>query len=447
MLKFFKRGFVFTKENPKILYSLFLIILIPFAIFYNTSFSMRAFQKNIDFALQSNALLAESILGNFISELVLKPEILAEKIKKVSNENPEINKIWIAVSEGEKFKIIASKNKEEIGIEIKGRVVNLAWSENQALAYQSSENGKRFWEVVKPIQDAEGKKIGIIGIAISLSQTDDLVRKTVFKSYLIATIAIILALFLIIHHTQLFGYVTLSKQLQKLDKMKDDFIRMAIHEIQSPIVNLRNYTQALKEEMGDRLSDIQREYVSRIVTSATRLTSLISDMLEVSRIEQGRTSLVAEKVSPRETIKEVVAELRQKAEDKGLKIVFEDAPDIFFISANSNRLKETFYNLIDNAIKYTIKGKVGVKIKIDQSRRKCYISVEDTGLGISAEAQKQLFEKFYRVKTKETADISGTGLGLWISKALTEKMGGEIFIESIEGTGSRFTISFPLIKS
>lgn len=408
---------------------------------------MRAFQKNIDFALQSNALLAESILGNFISELVLKPEILAEKIKKVSNENPEINKIWIAVSEGEKFKIIASKNKEEIGIEIKGRVVNLAWSENQALAYQSSENGKRFWEVVKPIQDAEGKKIGIIGIAISLSQTDDLVRKTVFKSYLIATIAIILALFLIIHHTQLFGYVTLSKQLQKLDKMKDDFIRMAIHEIQSPIVNLRNYTQALKEEMGDRLSDIQREYVSRIVTSATRLTSLISDMLEVSRIEQGRTSLVAEKVSPRETIKEVVAELRQKAEDKGLKIVFEDAPDIFFISANSNRLKETFYNLIDNAIKYTIKGKVGVKIKIDQSRRKCYISVEDTGLGISAEAQKQLFEKFYRVKTKETADISGTGLGLWISKALTEKMGGEIFIESIEGTGSRFTISFPLIKS
>lgn len=408
---------------------------------------MRAFQKNIDFALQSNALLAESILGNFISELVLKPEILAEKIKKVSNENPEINKIWIAVSEGEKFKIIASKNKEEIGIEIKGRVVNLAWSENQALAYQSSENGKRFWEVVKPIQDAEGKKIGIIGIAISLSQTDDLVRKTVFKSYLIATIAIILALFLIIHHTQLFGYVTLSKQLQKLDKMKDDFIRMAIHELQSPIVNLRNYTQALKEEMGDRLSDIQREYVSRIVTSATRLTSLISDMLEVSRIEQGRTSLVAEKVSPRETIKEVVAELRQKAEDKGLKIVFEDAPDIFFISANSNRLKETFYNLIDNAIKYTIKGKVGVKIKIDQSRRKCYISVEDTGLGISAEAQKQLFEKFYRVKTKETADISGTGLGLWISKALTEKMGGEIFIESIEGTGSRFTISFPLIKS
>ena len=429
------------------MYSLFLIILIPFAIFYNTSFSMRAFQKNIDFALQSNALLSESILESFISDLVLKPEILVEKVVKISNENPEISKIWLAVSEGEKFKIIASKNKEEIGIEIEGRIINLAWSENQALAYQSSENGKRFWEVVKPIQDAEGKKFGIIGIAISLGKTDDLVRKTVFKSYLIATIAIILALFLIIHHTQLFGYVTLSKQLQKLDKMKDDFIRMAIHEVQSPIVNLRNYTQALKEEMGDRLSDIQREYVSRIVTSATRLTNLISDMLEVSRIEQGRTSLVAEKVSPRETIKEVVAELRQKAEDKGLKIVFEDAPDIFFISANSNRLKETLYNLIDNAIKYTIEGKVGVKIKIDQSRRKCYISVEDTGLGISAENQKQLFEKFYRVKTKETADISGTGLGLWISKALTEKMGGEIFIESIEGTGSKFTISFPLIKS
>lgn len=447
MLKFLKRGFVFTKENPKILYSLFLIILIPFAIFYNTSFSLRAFQKNIDFALQSNALLSESILGSFISDLVLKPEILAEKIEKISNENPEITKIWLAVSEGEKFKIVASKNKEEIGVEIKGRVINLAWSENQSFAYQSSENGKRFWEVVKPIEDSDGKKIGIVGIAISLSQIDDLVKKTVFKSYLISIIAIILALFLIIHHTQLFGYVTLSKQLQKLDKMKDDFIRMAIHELQSPIVNLRNYSEALKEEMGSRLTALQREYVSRVIISSTRLTNLISDMLEVSRIEQGRTSFVLEKVSPREVIKEVVVELKQKAEDKGLKIVFEEKPELFLISANSNRLKEILYNLIDNAIKYTFRGKIEVRTKVEEIKKKCYISIEDTGVGISAQNQKRLFEKFYRVKTKETADISGTGLGLWISEALTEKMGGEIFIESIEGIGSKFTISFPLIKS
>ncbi len=118
-----------------------------------------------------------------------------------------------------------------------------------------------------------------------------------------------------------------------------------------------------------------------------------------------------------------------------------------FVYVNPNRLKEILYNLIDNAIKYTFRGKIEVKTKIDQVKRKCYISIEDTGVGISAEAQRWLFEKFFRVKTKETADIPGTGLGLWISKALTEKMGGEIFIESIEGTGSKFTISFPLVKS
>jgi len=113
---------------------------------------------------------------------------------------------------------------------------------------------------------------------------------------------------------------------------------------------------------------------------------------------------------------------------------------------NSNRLKEVLYNLIDNAIKYTLEGGVEIKTEVDEIKKKYYITVQDSGIGISAEAQQRLFEKFYRVKTKETADISGTGLGLWIAKTLARKMGGDILIESMEGKGSKFTIIFPLKK-
>lgn len=111
---------------------------------------------------------------------------------------------------------------------------------------------------------------------------------------------------------------------------------------------------------------------------------------------------------------------------------------------NPNRLREIIFNLVDNAIKYTFSGQTEISTQQDLSRKKYYIIVQDTGIGIPAEAQKKLFEKFYRVKTRETADIPGTGLGLWISRELTRQMGGDIYFESMEKVGTKFVIIFPL---
>lgn len=446
MLKFLKRGIFFVKENPKILYSLLLIILIPLALFYNTFFSVKNFQKNIDFTLQANALLAESILGSFISEFILNQEILQEKIIQISKENPEIKKLRVAIPEEKKFKIIASQNSKEIGRELKGRAVRLAWDENQVYAFKSAQDNERFWEVVKPIENSQGQKIAIVGMAISLKRADTLMKNTIFYSYLIALIAIIFTLFLIIHHTRLFSYVALSKKLQEIDKMKDDFIRMAIHELQGPIGNIRNYALVLKEEADWLLEKEQKTYLSRIVASSQRLNELISDMLVVSRIEQGRIELKPQKVYPPKIIKEIIEELKFKAQEKQLNLIFQEKEEPYFIKVNPHRLKEIIYNLIDNAIKYTFEGEVKIQTQVDEKRKRYYIIIQDTGLGMSAENQKHLFEKFYRIKSRETADIPGTGLGLWITKQLVEKMGGEILVESIEKIGSKFTIIFPLFK-
>jgi two-component system phosphate regulon sensor histidine kinase PhoR len=103
-------------------------------------------------------------------------------------------------------------------------------------------------------------------------------------------------------------------------------------------------------------------------------------------------------------------------------------------------------NLLENAIKYTFKGNITIRNIIDEGKKRYIIEVQDTGIGISAEDQKRLFEKFYRVKTRETANIPGTGLGLWITKQICEKMNGKIFVESMKGVGTKFTIIFPLIK-
>lgn len=444
---FLRRIFSFIKTYPGILYSLFLIIFIPLILYYITFFITKSFQKNIDYNLQTKALLAENIFSSFSSDFFSQPEILEKKIKEITKENPEIAKLRILQEEKGEFKIIASQLPEETGKILSDPSLALSWSQNQAIANLISEQEIRFWKVTKPVLHSQtGEKLGLVSLALSLQKSDSLIYHSIYFAYLIVVIAIILILFLVIQHTRLFSFVALSKKLQEIDKMKDSFIRMATHELQSPIVNIKGYIEALKEEIQPILTEQQAKYFSRVLISTQRLSDLISDILEISRIEQGRLDFIPEKINPQKIVKEIVDELKLKAEKKGLKLIFEDKDELFFIEVNPNRLKQILFNLTDNAIKYTLEGWVEIKTGVDLIKKKYYITIWDTGLGISAEAQKRLFEKFYRVKTKQTADISGTGLGLWITKELCQKTGGEILVESLEGKGSKFTVIFPLKK-
>ena len=228
--------------------------------------------------------------------------------------------------------------------------------------------------------------------------------------------------------------------------MKDEFIRMAIHELQSPVSNIRGYIESLKEDLFPTLNKEQKESFSRVSISAKSLSDLISDMLEVSRIEQGRLDFTPQKISPPKLISEIIKEFEIKTEAKGLKLIFEGKEEPYFIKINPVRFKQIMVNLLENAIKYTKMGEVEIQTSFSLTKKKYFISVRDTGVGISAENQAHLFEKFYRVKTRETAGIPGTGLGLWITREICQKMGGDILLESLEGVGSKFTIYFPLIE-
>jgi len=445
MLIFLKRGIYFIKEHLSIFYSLLLLVVIPLAFYYNTSFTLKSFQENIDFTLQTKTLLAEAIFSTFASDIISNEEELQNKIVQIAKENPEIDKLQIILPKDEEFEIAFSKDSEEIGTKPTEDSIPLSWYKNQAIAYlTANDENERFWEVVRPLYNLEGEKIGLVNMRISLRTADVLALNVVKRVYLIAVIAILFTLFLIIHHTRLFQYVAMFKSLKRVDKEKDDFMNMAMHELRSPIVNIRNYILTLKEETWETLNDEQKEYLSRVLISSERLNGLAGDMLEVVRIQQKRLSFKPEKISPRKIIQEVVKELKTKAEKKNIQLSFQGGEE-GFIKANPNRLKEVLVNLIGNAIKYTQEGKIEVKTEIDRKRRYLII-IQDTGIGISAEDQEKLGNKFYRVKEKETESIPGTGLGLWITKETCEKMGGKVLVESIKGQGSKFIAIFPLIK-
>jgi hypothetical protein len=324
-MKFFKRILDFIKQYPGILYSLLLIVFLPLILYYNTFLSAKAFQENVDRNLQMEAFTVENILGSFFSDFFKKPEFIQKKIEEITKQNPEIRNLRIAIEEeGGKFKIIASQNPYEIGGRIKDPSYALSYSQDQVIANLISKNGERFWKVIKPIYDKkEGKKLGIISMTLSLRESDALITKAIYRSYLIVVAVVILTLFLVFQHTRLFGYVSLTKKLKEIDKMKDDFIRMATHELQSPIVNIKGYLQLLEEEIKDSLTSEQKEVFRRIEVSAKNLSDLIYDILEVSRIEQGRLDFTPQKILPSLIIKEVAQEMKLKAQKKGLDFILE----------------------------------------------------------------------------------------------------------------------------
>jgi signal transduction histidine kinase len=283
----------------------------------------------------------------------------------------------------------------------------------------------------------------ILLLKLSLAENDALVQKTIFQVYLLSIGAMLIVLLLVFNHIRLFAFEVKAKKLEEIDKMKDDFISMASHELKSPLTAIRGYVELLaditKEEGAKTGKEAQQQkYLTNIDISVNRLRTLVEDLLDVSRIEQNRIPFEYREIDLAELVHAIAEEMKILANEKGLEMKESVAP-LSKISVDPERLKQIVVNLISNAIKYTPKGTVEIQIKEDE--KNVFLIVADTGLGISAENMKKLFSKFYRVETEHTMGISGTGLGLWIAREIAQKMGGDLKVESIEGVGSHFTLS------
>jgi len=275
---------------------------------------------------------------------------------------------------------------------------------------------------------------------LSLQEHDNFITEKIKNVYAISTVSAIIVLLMVLNHANLFGYALKAQQLEEVDRMKDEFISMASHELKTPLTAMKGYIDLLQDSVKrGGASEIKDElhYLGNMNLSVDKLRQLIDDILDVSRIEQNRLALNMEKIDLRVALEKIYEEMDVIVKQKGLELAY--AKNVLpLVMADPIRLEQVLVNLIGNAIKYTQAGKIEIMSKEDGGY--VYLTVADTGLGISAEEINRLFDKFHRVRTDATAKISGTGLGLWISKQLAIKMGGDITIESIEGVGSHFIL-------
>jgi len=231
-------------------------------------------------------------------------------------------------------------------------------------------------------------------------------------------------------------------RLQQLDKAKSEFISLASHQLRTPLSIIKGYISMLLEGTWGGVSEKQKEHLEKVYTSNERLIKLVEDLLTVSRIESGRLEFNFKSLDLDELVQNIVKEFGQLAEKKGLYLKYvQPAQALPEVKADSLKIRQVIQNLIDNAIHYTKKG--GATIKLKAERNKVIFSIEDTGVGISAEEQTTLFEKFSRGRGVTKMHTEGTGLGLYLAAKLVEAHRGRIWVES-EGKNKGSTFCFEL---
>jgi PAS domain S-box-containing protein len=233
-----------------------------------------------------------------------------------------------------------------------------------------------------------------------------------------------------------------NKKLKELDRLKSMFIASMSHELRTPLNSIIGFTGMTLQGMSGELNDEQKDNLNRAFFSAKHLLALITDVIDISKIEAGRVEVFPEAFSLREVVDDALANIEPQLKDRGLGLEV-DVSHAAKLYTDKRRLLQCLINLLSNAVKYSEHGMITVTSLIDNEQ--AVLSVVDTGIGIAEKEMTKLFEPFERLDTHLRVKAGGTGLGLYLTKKLvTDVLQGSISVTSIEGQGSTFIITVPM---
>ena len=234
---------------------------------------------------------------------------------------------------------------------------------------------------------------------------------------------------------------TLEEQTLETLKMRNDFVSFVTHQLRTPLSGIK-WMLELATETDD--APEKASYIDDARESADRLIGLVNDLLDVSRLESGKLQVTLEPVRLREMTDGVLADVATLVRDKRHTLDVQSDADFPAAMLDAQLMRQVILNLVSNAIKYTPPGG-RIDIRMRRSERSIHWSIKDSGIGISQDSQKRLFEKFFRADNAHTIDTEGTGLGLYLVRLIVERLGGTIACESEEGRGTLFHFTLPLV--
>jgi PAS domain S-box-containing protein len=246
--------------------------------------------------------------------------------------------------------------------------------------------------------------------------------------------------------THQFGSVVVLRDITKeveVDQMKSDFVSIVSHELRTPMTAIKGYVDLLAMGSAGAVTEKQRNFLGTIKTNTDRLSEMVNELLDLSRIEAGEAQMHLRSVPLRHIVNEVVMMLERSFHDRGIQLYLNIPDNLPDVLSDPIRLAQIITNLLSNALKYTFEGHVNVTAHVVGD--KVQVEIADTGIGMTEQDQAKLFTRFFRTSAARAREIPGTGLGLSITRSLIELHGGRIWVKSAVDQGSTFSFTLPIV--
>jgi len=237
-----------------------------------------------------------------------------------------------------------------------------------------------------------------------------------------------------------YNFNHMARELNQLDTMRKEFVANVSHELRTPLTSIRTYTETLLEGALDE-PEIATKFLKIVDDEANRMSLLVSDLLELSRLDSARTKLDQDVVDLVGLLRLTIRQSQILAEQKNQTIAFDNPEEACFILANSPRVNQVISNILSNAIKYSPEDTT-IHVNVETTDKEHRVFIRDEGPGIPEESLSRIFERFYRVDKGRSRSMGGTGLGLAIAKEIIEEHGGNIYATSTPGEGTTMILRF-----
>jgi len=437
------RGWRLARSHRSFLYTLALLVSIPIAFLWSGQQFLDVAREYHTRAENSRIGLLHDASAVYFTETKGDIEGVRRVVQTMSDLNPDVKQVALVRLEGPDF-VQESLVGDPIDLALYADFIRASSVRNdESIVFETYVGGEHVRVGVRAMTLFESPVPNYFLLTFfSLTAQDALYAEKVRNTYFSLAGIIFLIILLVLRHARIINYAELYGELKQALVAKTSFITMTAHELRSPLTALRGYAEMIAGTPS--ASTEIKEYAGRITESSLYMIDLVSDMLDIAKIESGSAVSVRDICNVKEVMEQLVGRLETLGKEHDIALRVEPIPEDLHIVADRTRLEQIITNLISNAIKYTAEGSVTVAATVVHG--KCEIRIKDTGVGMSAEDQHKLFSPFFRTEDAEASGTEGTGLGMWITKRFIEAMGGAVDVESIHGVGTHVVVVFPLEK-
>lgn len=431
------RGWEQLRQHSELWFVAVLAISLPALLLYSTvSVLNTAITTNTSID-KARVATIQSVIETVLLEAEDNAQLLSTLITELPIEHKDIRTLSIVSEEANGLVFLVAPDGSTGGAVVKSdELYRVALTKpGESFIFEVQTEGERRWRVYRAVEKDERRYY--IYSEHSLAAQDARLSSQLWLSYTLLALVVLFLLAFAYWTARQVDFKARWAVSQAALREHELFTGTIVHELRAPLTALRGYASMIQEATD--VPQPYRTHADQIKRSAGRLITMVSDYLEVTKLRSGTSTVALTQLNIVSVIEQVVAELRPSASEKRLSLSI-DAPGPITLPSNEKFFTQIVTNLLSNSIKYTESG--SIVITVTEETRTVEIRMRDTGTGMSAEDQKRLFAPFSRVGNTATSSITGSGLGMWITKLMVEQLGGTIGVESIKGVGTHVVVRF-----